>query len=133
MNPYEAPRENPSAPPTMAACAEVLVALGATRREAKPWLYRMFWRMGFDVRPPLYRGFLHRMIHALSLAGFIATAHNLTERHETPVIASVVGLLVMTFAFIPIFGRAAKLTRNKRNLPDWEQVQALATERMNIK
>jgi hypothetical protein len=133
MNPYEAPREKPSAAPAMAACAEVLVTLGATPREAKPWSYRMLWRIGLEARPPLYGGLLHRMIHALSLAGFIATVASLTDRHETPVIASAAGLLIMTFAFIPIFGRAAKQTRKKRNLPDWEQVQALATERMNIK
>lgn len=114
----------------MAECAEVLVALGATPREAKPWLYVMLWRLGFEVRPPLYSGLLHRMIHALSLAGFVVTAGRLTNNRETPVLASVAVLLIATSALIPVFGRAAKLTRKKRGLPDWEEIQALAAERI---
>lgn len=130
MNPYQTPRENPSPAPAMEACADVLVELGATPREAKPWLYRILWRMGLEVRPPLYCGFFHRMIHALSLAGFIVTIGRLTDSREPPVIASMAILLIVTSALIPIFGRAAKLTRKKRNLPDWDQVQALAATRI---
>lgn len=114
----------------MEACADVLVELGATPREAKPWLYRILWRMGLEVRPPLYCGFFHRMIHALSLAGFIVTIGRLTDSREPPAIASMAILLIVTSALIPIFGRAAKLTRKKRNLPDWDQVQALAATRI---
>lgn len=89
MNPYEAPREKPSAAPTMAACAEVLVTLGASPREAKPWLYRMLWLLGCEARPPLYAGSAHRLfLQALPFGALWTLAMRLTVwRHDTPAIA----------------------------------------------
>ncbi len=132
MNPYEAPREKPSAPPTMAACAEVLVELGATPREAKPWLYRLLWRLGLEARPALYAGFLHRLfIQALPFGAIWTLTMRLTVwRHDTPAIAYWVSLAAMTFVMILTSAWAAKRTRRSKNLPDWEQVQALAAERI---
>jgi hypothetical protein len=37
------------------------VALGESERSVAPWLYRMLWRAGLDVPPPLYCSFLQQL------------------------------------------------------------------------
>lgn len=135
MNPYEAPRENPPAGPTMEACAEVLVALGATPQEAKPWFYRMLWRLGLEARPPPYATMLQRFfVHGLPFAALWTLLMNLTawRNQNVPVVALGATFLAMTLVSMLTNHWSVRRARNRRNLPDWEAVQALAAERMNI-
>ena len=131
MNPDQAPREKPSAAPAMAACAEVLISLGATPWEAKPWFYRMLWRMGVEARPPLYAGHLQRLlIQAVpSAAIWTASMYFLAWRHFQA-FALAGSFLLMTLITIPTYAWVARRTRKIKNLPAWPEVQALAAERI---
>lgn len=133
MNPYEAPREKPLAAPTMGACADVLVALGATPREAKPWLYRMLWRLGLEARPPLYAGILQGLLlQGIPFAALWTLVMKLTAWRNQDVPAYALGLSLLTMALVMTLTShwALGRTRKRRNLPDWESVQALAAERI---
>lgn len=131
MNPYEAPRENPSAAPTMAACAEVMVSLGATPREAEPWLYRRLWKMGCEARPPLYAGLTQRLVlQALPFAAiWTASMYFMFWRHF-PAIAIVASFLMMALISILTDTWASNRTRKSKQLPDWTEIQALAAGRI---
>lgn len=133
MNPYEAPRENPSAAPTMAACAEVLVSLGATPREVKPWLYRMLWRMGLEARPPLYAGLLQVFfIQGLPFAALWTLFMKLTawRDDDVPSFALWLSLVVMTLVMTVAPHWAVGRIRKRKKLPHWDEVQALAAGRI---
>jgi len=131
MNPYEAPREKPSTAPTMAACAEVLVALGAMPREAKPWLYRRLWKMGCEAKPPLYAGLTQRLLfQALPFAAiWTASMYFMFWRHF-PAIAIVSSFLMMTLISILTDTWASNRTRRSKQLPDWNEILALAAGRI---
>ncbi len=131
MNPDEKPRESPLVVPTMAACAEVLVSLGAKPWEAKPWFYRMLWRMGVEAKPPLYAGHFQRLlIQALPFAGIWTAFMHLTVWRHFSANALIGSFLIMTFITISVDAWMARRSRKGRNLPDWQQVQALAAERI---
>ena len=136
MNPYEAPREKPSAAPTMATCAEVMVSLGVTPREAKPWLYRMLWRLGLEARPPPYATMLERFfVQGFPFAALWTLVMKLTawRNQNVPMVALGATFLAMTLVSMLTTHWSLKRTRSRMNLPDWEQVQALAAERMNLR
>ena len=131
MNPYEAPREIPPAASTMAACAELLISLGAKPWEAAPWFHRMLWRMGVEARPPLYAGHLQRLlVQGIPFAAIMTASMYFMNRRHFNSTALIGTFLVMTFITISIDAWLAKRTRRSKNLPDWQQVQALAAERI---
>jgi hypothetical protein len=117
----------------MEACAELLVRLGATPREAAPWLYRMLWRSGMEARPPLYAGILQGLLlQGIPFAALWTLVMKLTAWRNQDVPAYAFGLSLLTMALVMTLTShwALRRTRKRRNLPDWESVQALAAERI---
>ena len=127
MNPYEAPREKPSAAPTMAACTEVLVELGATPKEAKPWLYRMLWRLGLEVRPPLYAGLLQRLLIAVGSAAVCWGGWMYLSNWRDPYWNLLIAFSPF-LALVPFESRKARTTRRTKKLPEWEVLCTYAAD-----
>lgn len=133
MNPYQSPRENPPPAPAMEACADVMVELGATPREAKPWLYRMLWRMGFEARPPLYAGLAQGFfVQGLPFAMLWTVFMCLTawRGKAVPNYALALGIMVMGLVMTLTSHWAMGRTRKRRSLPDWNEIVTLAATRI---
>jgi hypothetical protein len=115
----------------MAACADVLISLGAKPWDTAPWTCRMLWRMGVEARPPLYAGHPQRLVvQAIPFAAIMTAGMYLMNPSHLTSTAVIGTFLVMTFITISIDTWMAKRTRRSMNLPDWRQVQTLAAERI---
>lgn len=132
MNPYEAPRNNETRVPTMAACADLMISLGAKPNEAKPPLYRALWRMGFGPRPPLYASLAQLLLLPGAPAGFLwATFMRLTVWHHVPLVGVVGGGIFFGFFLAGAMGLMARRVRSKKGLPPWSELYRLAVANDN--
>ena len=57
MNPYEPPSSQANAKPNMRNIARLIIEYDVKPFNAMPPLYRLFWKLGIEVKPPLYASF----------------------------------------------------------------------------
>jgi hypothetical protein len=66
------------------AAVEDLIARGVRKTTAAPFLYRLFWRIGLNIRPPLYQGFFTCLvIHGGMFGLLIGTTFAITSPSST--------------------------------------------------
>lgn len=80
------------------AYVERLVELGVKERGTVPWLYRVLWKIGVDVPPPLYGSFLQQLLMFGIPAGlFWGISMRILVWSERPILVPVLGAVFFGF------------------------------------
>ena len=115
-------------PPKIEQALKVLEAAGIPKRRAAPWLYRLLWRLGIPVRPPLFVGtiaavLINVCVFACLYAGGYLLVHRALYGSERIDLHAMIrhGLGALIALAIVTAIRTERI--RKFNLPRWSEIE----------